>query len=132
MIPKYLEFERFYTLRDLYNKLTSVVFLQNKIQLEDERIKITFHDHYMLTVKLNSYFNVYINDIFYYNIEEQDIWESICELTDDKSVIIECNSILKNRKVKVMQVDDFNKQKNKIMQKKNLKVFNTREIIFNS
>lgn len=48
MIPKHLEFVRFDTLKELYDKLIGIEFLKDKIQLYDEKIEIKFFDLYRI------------------------------------------------------------------------------------
>lgn len=76
---------RFDSLKDLHDKLAKIEFLKNKIQLCNDEIVINFHKYFVLEIKLKDFFSVYINSILYYNIEEQDIWESIHEIINEET-----------------------------------------------
>ena len=103
---------RFDSLKDLHDKLAKIEFLKNKIQLCNDEIVINFHKYFVLEIKLKDFFSVYINSILYYNIEEQDIWESIHEIINEEVVFIESNGLFK-RKVAIIDWAKFERQKEK-------------------
>ena len=107
---------RFDSLKDLHDKLAEIELLKNKIQLCNDEIVINFHKDFVLEIKLKDFFSVYINSILYYNIEEQDIWESIHEIIDEKVVFIESNGLFK-RKVVIIDWAKFGRKKEKYMKK---------------
>lgn len=120
---------RFDSLKDLHDKLAKIEFLKNKIQLCNDEIVINFHKDFVLEIKLKDFFSVYINSILYYNIEEQDIWESIHEIIDEKVVFIESNGLFK-RKVVIIDWAKFERKKEKYMKKKQVKIYSTTELIY--
>lgn len=111
---------RFDSLKDLHDKLAEIELLKNKIQLCNDEIVINFHKDFVLEIKLKDFFSVYINSILYYKIEEQDIWESIHEIIDEKVVFIESNGLFK-RKVVIIDWAKFERKKEKYMKKNKLK-----------
>ena len=115
---------RFDSLKDLHDKLAEIELLKNKIQLCNDEIVINFHKDFVLEIKLKDFFSVYINSILYYNIEEQDIWESIHEIIDEKVVFIESNGLFK-RKVVIIDWAKFERKKEKYMKKKQVKIYST-------
>lgn len=120
---------RFDSLKDLHDKLAKIEFLKNKIQLCNDEIVINFHKDFVLEIKLKDFFSVYINSILYYNIEEQDIWESIHEIINEEVVFIESNGLFK-RKVAIIDWAKFERQKEKYMNKKQVKIYSTTELIY--
>lgn len=120
---------RFDSLKDLHDKLAKIEFLKNKIQLCNDEIVINFHKDFVLEIKLKDFFSVYINSILYYKIEEQDIWESIHEIIDEKVVFIESNGLFK-RKVVIIDWAKFERKKEKYMKKKQVKIYSTTELIY--
>ena len=78
---------------------------------------------------MKDFFSVYINSILYYKIEEQDIWESIHEIIDEKVVFIESNGLFK-RKVVIIDWAKFERKKEKYMKKKQVKIYSTTELIY--
>ena len=78
---------------------------------------------------MKDFFSVYINSILYYNIEEQDIWESIHEIINEEVVFIESNGLFK-RKVAIIDWAKFERQKEKYMNKKQVKIYSTTELIY--
>ena len=120
---------RFDSLKDLHDKLAKIEFLMNKIQLCNDEIVINFHKYFVLEIKLKDFFSVYINSILYYNIEEQDIWESIHEIINEEVVFIESNGLFK-RKVAIIDWAKFERQKEKYMNKKQVKIYSTTELIY--
>ena len=120
---------RFDSLKDLHDKLAKIEFLKNKIQLCNDEIVINFHKDFVLEIKLKDFFSVYINSILYYNIEEQDIWESIHEIIDEKVVFIESNGLFK-RKVVIIDWAKFERKKEKYMKKKQVKIYSRTELIY--
>ena len=120
---------RFDSLKDLHDKLAEIELLKNKIQLCNDEIVINFHKDFVLEIKLKDFFSVYINSILYYKIEEQDIWESIHEIIDEKVVFIESNGLFK-RKVVIIDWAKFERKKEKYMKKKQVKIYSTTELIY--
>ena len=120
---------RFDSLKDLHDKLAEIELLKNKIQLCNDEIVINFHKDFVLEIKLKDFFSVYINSILYYKIEEQDIWESIHEIIDEKVVFIESNGLFK-RKVVIIDWAKFERKKEKYMKKKQVKFSSTTELIY--
>lgn len=120
---------RFDSLKDLHDKLAEIELLKNKIQLCNDEIVINFHKDFVLEIKLKDFFSVYINSILYYKIEEQDIWESIHEIINEEVVFIESNGLFK-RKVAIIDWAKFERQKEKYMNKKQVKIYSTTELIY--
>jgi hypothetical protein len=130
VIPKHLEFVRFATLKELFYKLITIEFLKDKIRLSNKKIEIKFHNNFVLTIKMEVYFKVYMNDIFYCNIEAQDIWEIMHSFINEDEIFIESNSLFGRRKIVILNRKQFEKKKRKLMQKQKIKIYTIRELIY--
>lgn len=75
------------TLKSLYDDLKDI--LQDKIEIDNKFITITYHNDFIVKIKLDCWFKVYINDKYFYNIEDQDIYYFIEDIVNDNYVIIE-------------------------------------------
>lgn len=124
---------RFDTLKDLYNKIVSIESLKDKILLNDESIEIMFHKECVFSIKLNIYFNIYINNILCCkNIEDQDIWEVLHGYLDENNFFVEQYGFGGRRTINELNSKQFERQKDKIMRKQNVKIYTVKELIFQS
>ncbi len=70
--------EEFYMTKD---------YVEAIIKAED-RIKVVFHNNVWITVEVALLINVYINDIFYYDFDEQDVLAFFSELEESTVAFI--------------------------------------------
>jgi len=81
------------SINGLYNEPNKSDKIRYHLKFENDKLSFEFHKNFKLEVKFNGvYLNVYINDKFDYNIEEQDIFEYIEEINNDNYVIVEYKS----------------------------------------
>lgn len=76
---------RFDTLEDLLSELP---FLEN-IKIEDNTLKVIFHEDFVFTTKIKLGFSTFINDVYYYTFDDPDICELLKEISDDLYIIIQ-------------------------------------------
>ena len=91
---------------DLYGRLQKVNHFYQQMMFENEQIKIIVHSEFVIDIKNNQFFDLYLNNIFYYNIDEQDIYDMIVDLLSGEYVfcLIETR---KRTQIKVVQKDMF-------------------------
>lgn len=78
MKPRYLEYVRFDSLDNLYEKMLNIEGLNGKIRLNENYIEIVFHKDFVLTVKNGLGFNFYTNNITLSKaVDSQDVWEYV-------------------------------------------------------
>ena len=131
MIPRYIEYLRFDTLKDLYIKLTEITLLKDKIMYDSEKIKIILHQDFILTIKLNSGFNIFINGkLESKNIEDADIWEIINSYLDENKIFVEFVGLFGKIKIKIFTAEQFEHKKEKLLAKQKLKVYTINKLIF--
>lgn len=88
--------------------LSLYLYIKNKyrgyqaIDYSETEILIVFHDALEMKVRFDGYFDVYFNNIFYYDVEWQDIQDTIDDFFTNQYVICE-----KNKKLKVVKKEKF-------------------------
>ena len=133
MVNKNLEYARFDTLKDLYDKILTIEFLKDKVQLYDGKIEIIFHDYLVLTIKLKNYFCIYFNSILHCKeIEDQDIWEVIYSFLDESKVYIEHYGFKGKQKIKELTREQFERKKGEYKNMTNVKIYSIKELIYQS
>ena len=87
------------SIKELFNLLKEIQIVYQHVSLNKEVIRIEFHSNLILDISIEKYgiFNVYVNSIFCYAAEEQDIYPSLFELIQD-SIIIQFKKISAFRK----------------------------------
>lgn len=121
-------------LTDLYNKLLKDSFISQKIHFyENKKIIIYYHNNFIVDIVYKNnlgLFSIYVNSIFLSDIEEQDIFEYILELTKE-SVIVQNKkfSFIKKPLIIISKNSfDLNKWKNK----QNVKIFTSEETLIDN
>lgn len=71
-------------IQDYYKDFEENELLKGKVTINDCEIILKIHDGFI--VKTKGY-KTYVNDKFYYNIEEPDLLDSFCEFVEDDDVI---------------------------------------------
>ncbi len=76
---------RFYLdIQDYFKDLEENESLKGRVSIEDFEITLKVHDKFIVTSVGQM---IYINDKFYYDIEEQDLLDSLCAFMEDKDTI---------------------------------------------
>lgn len=115
--------------KELFEKLSRLESLKGRINFDNGTILISFHDNFQLSIILNNYYKVYINDVFYYDIEGQDIFESIEEIANDKWIFVDKIDLLHKRKIVLISKNEFDKKE--ILKSKCInKIFSINELIY--
>ncbi|QVK17796.1 hypothetical protein KHQ81_13240 [Mycoplasmatota bacterium] len=99
-------------------------YYDNKCTINGNCLYININKHFIIKVVLAGYFNVYINDVYYYNIDGQDIVGVLDEIALDEEYVIQYK-----RKIKFIQKNKF--ELSKYIKKKNfIKIFDVNNVIF--
>ena len=86
----------------LYQYIKSKYDRCSKIKHTGKEIVVKFHDEFEMKICLQDYFNIYFNDIFYYNVDGQDIKDTIDDFLTNQYAFCE-----QNKKLKIMKLKDF-------------------------
>ena len=93
------------------NLLTLYQYIINKydnyqtIKYTETEIIIGFHDELEMKIQLQGFYNIYFNNIFYYNVDWQDIKDTIDDFLTNQYAFCEQNKKLKNMKLKDFDVN---------------------------
>ena len=101
---EYLEVFRVY-MRDiftLYQYIKNTYDNYQSIKYTDKEMIVQFHDEFEMKICLQDYFNIYFNDIFYYNVDWQDIKDTIDDFFINQYAFCE-----QNKKLKIVSLKDF-------------------------
>ena len=120
------------SIKKLYDNLLKFDDLSNKILLEDRIITINFHSNFIIKIELNSYFYVYFNETFFYDIDEQDILETLSDIITKNHIFIERKKILRGKKILVISEEEFNNNKKKWYNNRTTSVYSTEKLIFDN
>ena len=120
------------SIEELYAELIKIDNLNNKSSLWDGKIIISFHKGFILKIVLKNYFDVYFNDTFYYGIEDQDILESLIDIIKSNYIFVERKNIVKKNKVLLLTNEEFEKDKEKWINKTTLCIYSTEKLIFDN
>jgi hypothetical protein len=123
------------TIEQLYDELSNEDSLKGKIRLIDDRIRIAFHDDFVMEIVLRIGFFVYINNIFNGGIDEQDILESIIEVAGDFYVIVErkrTGLIVNRNRLNFIPRSKFERKKDKWLNEKEIKIYSVAGMIKNN
>lgn len=85
---------------NLYQYIVKSYFNYQSILQKENEIIITFHNEFEIKIKLQSFYKIYFNNIFYYDIDCQDIVETIDDLFTKKYAF--CKQ--KNR-IKIIEIE---------------------------
>lgn len=86
-------------INELYYKLISNSKIEKCIKLLNNEIIIQPYNRFIMTIMKTDYFDVYINNTFYYSVESEEILDFINDFFDGKYVFIEKKK--KNGKVEI-------------------------------
>ena len=90
------------------NLLTLYQYIINKydnyqtIKYTETEIIIGFHDELEMQIQLQGFYNIYFNNIFYYNVDWQDIKDTIDDFLTNQYAFCE-----QNKKIKIIRLKDF-------------------------
>ena len=88
--------------------LSLYLYIKNKyhnyqmIEYSEMEISIVFHGALEMKIRLEGYFGIYFNNIFYYDVEWQDIRDTIDDFFTNQYAICE-----KNKKLKIVKKEKF-------------------------
>lgn len=92
-------------MQDLY---TLYQYIKNKydnfqtIKYTGTEIIISFHSEFEMKIRLQDFYNIYFNDIFYYNVDWQDIKDTVDDFLTNQYAFCE-----QNKKLKIMKLKEF-------------------------
>ena len=125
-------------LSDLYDELSACDVLKDKLTVDrkNETIILKVHDGFIVKSRLTLQ-RTYINDKFYYDIEDQDLLECYCAFVQDDCVYVQYG---RRRLLSYLHLTDRYlktfKNENKIEKYKNNKnvemIFTNKELIYRS
>lgn len=72
------------------------------IKYTETEIIIGFHDELEMKIQLQGFYNIYFNNIFYYNVDWQDIKDTIDDFLTNQYAFCE-----QNKKIKIIRLKDF-------------------------
>lgn len=90
------------------NLFTLYQYIKNKydnyqdIKYSETEIIIVFYDELEMRISEQKYFNLYFNNIFYYNVDWQDIKDTLDDFFSNKCVIC-----LKKNRIKIFYLSDY-------------------------
>jgi ribosome biogenesis protein Nip4 len=121
-------------INDLYNELLSIEELNEKIRISENVIKIAFHNEFRIEIALAEGFAVYVNDLFYVSVEEQDIFHYIKDIASDKYLMImrKKKGIFTKGIFRLVAKESFELQRTKWQKKRNIKVISTEDTVLNN
>lgn len=120
------------SIEKLYDKLVIFSELYDKVLLKDNVISISFHSDFVLRIEFDKYFNVYFNDIFYYNIDDQDILETLTDIIRRNHIFIERKRAFRGKVILVITEEEFNSNKEKWFNHRTTSIYSTEKLIFDN
>lgn len=93
--------------------LTLYQYIKNKydnyqtIKYTETEIIIGFHDKLEMKIRLQGFYNIYFNNIFYYNVDWQDIKDTIDDFLTNQYAFCE-----QNKKLKIIRFKDLHEDTN--------------------
>lgn len=107
---------------DLFSELEKIEKIENKISFNDNAIIIKIHNELNITIKDKGLFHMFLNDIFYYDIEPQDVVAFIDEIVNGMWLFIEYKTIFGKIKIKLINKKNYKKLLTKKI-KRQIKIF---------
>lgn len=111
------------SIKELYIELNKIQRITNVLSLKDDVISINFHSDFILTIKQNIYFDIFFNNVFYYNIEDQDILGSLMDIIQNDYIFIERKNIFGKKKISMISEREFIANKEKWLEKEKAKIY---------
>lgn len=90
----------------LYEYIKGTYDSYQEIKYTGTEIIVRFHDEFEMEIRLQNAYNIYFNNFFYYNIDWQDMKDTIDEIMTNQYVFCE-----RRKKIKVFEADKFIKHK---------------------
>lgn len=116
---------------ELYVELSKIDEITSILTIKENAISIVSHPDFVLTIKKKIYFNVYINDVFYDSIEDQDILESLLDILQNDYIFIERKTFFGKKKVHLIPKGKFVNKREKFLKKKNIIIYSKKSLINN-
>lgn len=91
---------------ELYQYIKNKYHNYQKIEYTDTEIIIVFHDELEMKIIVQNYYNFYFNNIFYYNLDWQDVKDAIDDIFTNKYAFCE-----QKGKLKVIYLNDYHESK---------------------
>lgn len=113
----------------LFENLKQIEVLKNKLIYLNNIIYIKFHKDCQIAIKFNKYFKIYINNIFYYDIEGQDIFESIKDIVNDNWIFVEKVNFINKKKILLIPKNKFT-LRSVFLNNKFRKAFSINELLY--
>lgn len=88
---------------ELYQYIKDKYHNYQKIEHTETEILIVFHDEFEMKIKIKNYYNFYFNNIFYYNLDWQDVKEFVDDIFANQYAFCE-----KGKKLKIISLKDYN------------------------
>lgn len=92
---------------ELYQYIKDKYHNYQKIEYTDTEILIVFHDELEMKIRVQNYYNFYFNNIFYYNLDWQDVKDAIDDIFTNQYSFCE-----KDKKLKIINLKDFHRHTN--------------------
>ncbi len=73
--------------KDYFKDIEEIQTLKGLVTSTNSEITLKIHDDFILKIFKNRVYNAYLNDKFYYDIEEQDLLDSLCAFVEDDDTI---------------------------------------------
>lgn len=91
----------------LYQYIKNKYHNYQKIKYTETELMIVFYNEFEMKIRLQGYYAVFFNDIFYYDIDWQDIKDTIDDVFTGKYAFCE-----RNGKIKIIDLNDYHESKN--------------------
>lgn len=112
------------TIDDLYSTLINNTKIKSLRKITADKLVIQPNDEFTMNIYKKEYFDIYINNLFYYSIEPEDILEFINDFFNNKFVFIE--KIDKKGKKSVRCVDTS--KITRFSNTKNIKIYSNNKV----
>ena len=77
------------------------------IEYTETELKVVFHEDFVMKIQLQGFYRIYFNDIFYYEVDWQDIKDTIDDFLSHQYAFCE-----QNNKIKIISLKDYNENTN--------------------
>lgn len=114
----------------LLEELKNINFLNDKLDIINNIINIHFHSEFILTIEFKGDFLLYFNDVYYYDVEDQDILETIIDLATNDYIFIEKKKLLRGKKVLVLPASKYDEIIKDFPRRKVLKIYSKEKLFF--
>lgn len=94
-------------LLSLYQYIKNKYDNYQAIKYTEKEIIVGFYDEFTMKIRLQGFYNIYFNDIFYYGVDWQDIKDTIDDFLSNQYAFCE-----QNKKLKIIRLKDFHENTN--------------------